>query len=1172
MPDHPTRITYAAAPSFLASETWKEAHKALLSQLPLRNIHWKSASRPSIRTIQELDVTLVPLYTVRDDHTSQIPVTILEKPFMNIYITTCEDLDSYRASVRKQIKDWHSLVTRKKNQEWLILHIVKPDNRNTGGGFFQMKGSVLDKMRADFNVDKRDRCVQLAWSTGHDNPAAWADLFNKIKDGLILAFNSAVAQREEEVKRSESQRQMPGWNFCTFFILKESLASSFEDVNLFEDALLVYDELEASFFQVLRDKNLSWFGTLISPTAKDDSAPLLSVTKKPYRDLILANTISVFDFRAYLLARQCSLLSQQGRIIEVARKSSAFLGAFGRRLREVENTIPEFFIESWTYSSALSVVAQCDDWAQAYHFEGHNLISFNAVKGELLELARNQLDTLGIKSGHLPEKPPFSMGFPHPSWNSAEPTEKRSSKRISNSELLLSLEDADKFYDLFVVITNRAIDMYAKAGRRKFALKLHGSLAALDVHRGRMDVALQTYTSLPAHYAPHTWTSLESFMLSRAIDTHEVLEKSKDRDWIHIMLSFLKTYVEDLGNEMLIPEDDKKTYVSRLVGAMHTAASELDSAYPDHPAWSIRVSANASPADTEDGSLLDVTVENRLPCDVTVDDIAVVLTGRDAERLRFSTSTKTLAPGKTTLQLFCPTSSSGAYLLDSSEIRISHLLLQWTHRPKNKAKSTVVHIPRDPRALDIRLRPPQLIQLGASSTLLVIVCTGRNRVSNASIKLSTSSGVRFKHKEAKLRDPEGVDHTLEAADESFSLNNVEPDTSVSVLMPHTDASAFHAVKVNIEVEYKTGPDSSATRTLRLTRVVSTALPIAVNVQDFFRGTRLFSKFTISTTSHQHVRIRSAQLDCPDEDLEGVTIAGCMSRGIVTVTPAQPANFLFHIDSTGGPVRESLRLLITYRMLREEVESMIRRTVEDVTKESTSQLFQRELMINRLIEALESDASWVEKYGITGELHVPPHPDKNAELDEALSEVKKIMSTSDHSVAALGDWREIVIPVDVPHMNIIAAARLQVLPTPFSTGKASGRSVPLYAGQPMSALLSIHTSFHWGSNEGNQERKYAMRFDVEEMVRDWLVSGRKRGDFTATDGATFTFPITLIALHHGELALPKIAVTPLPIAGELTMGSMALPSTETYQAHGAEKVLVLPRGGRSTFVIDMGRDE
>lgn len=119
-------------------------------------------------------------------------------------------------------------------------------------------------------------------------------------------------------------------------IPQESLASSFEGVNLFEDALWQYDELEVSFYQVLKEKNLSWFGTLITPQPKDDTLPLLSVNKKPYRDLILANTISVFDFRIYLLSRQCALLAKMGRIVEVGKKSTAFLSAFGRRLKEVE--------------------------------------------------------------------------------------------------------------------------------------------------------------------------------------------------------------------------------------------------------------------------------------------------------------------------------------------------------------------------------------------------------------------------------------------------------------------------------------------------------------------------------------------------------------------------------------------------------------------------------------------------------------------------------------------------------------------------------------------------------------------------------------------------------------------------------------------------------------------
>jgi hypothetical protein len=70
----------------------------------------------------------------------------------------------------------------------------------------------------------------------------------------------------------------------------------------------------------------------------------------------------------------------------------------------------------------------------------------------------------------------------------------------------------------------------------------------------------------------------------------------------------------------------------------------------------------------------------------------------------------------------------------------------------------------------------------------------------------------------------------------------------------------------------------------------------------------------------------------------------------------------------------------------------------------------------------------------------------------------------------------------------------------------------------------------------------------------------------------TVPVTLIALHHGELSLPKVVVSPKPLKGEVTMGPLALPNIETHQVHGAEKVLILPRGGRSTFVVEMGESE
>ena len=74
-----------------------------------------------------------------------------------------KDSEAYRTSTRKQIKEWHSSVTQRKNQEWLIVHVVRPDQSVAQGRLFQMKTSVLDKVKADFNVDKKDRsaCVRL---------------------------------------------------------------------------------------------------------------------------------------------------------------------------------------------------------------------------------------------------------------------------------------------------------------------------------------------------------------------------------------------------------------------------------------------------------------------------------------------------------------------------------------------------------------------------------------------------------------------------------------------------------------------------------------------------------------------------------------------------------------------------------------------------------------------------------------------------------------------------------------------------------------------------------------------------------------------------------------------------------------------------------------------------
>ena len=116
-------VTYSAPQPFLSSDQWKQIYSALLEQLPLRNIHWKPQTRPSIRTIQELEVQLVPLDTVRDEHTSQVPYSLLERPLVNIYVVTCE----------VKLRHWVRLIVHKSSRRTATHTKLLPKSRSKTG-------------------------------------------------------------------------------------------------------------------------------------------------------------------------------------------------------------------------------------------------------------------------------------------------------------------------------------------------------------------------------------------------------------------------------------------------------------------------------------------------------------------------------------------------------------------------------------------------------------------------------------------------------------------------------------------------------------------------------------------------------------------------------------------------------------------------------------------------------------------------------------------------------------------------------------------------------------------------------------------------------------------------------------------------------------------------------
>lgn len=88
--------------------------------------------------------------------------------------------------------------------------------------------------------------------------------------------------------------------------------------------------------------------------------------------------------------------------------------------------------------------------------------------------------------GYLPAEAPFTIGLdtiPLPSPTSSEISDGTTQNRgpkISTPELIEALKSRDAFDRLYITTTNKAIQTYGSCGRRRFALKLHASLAALD--------------------------------------------------------------------------------------------------------------------------------------------------------------------------------------------------------------------------------------------------------------------------------------------------------------------------------------------------------------------------------------------------------------------------------------------------------------------------------------------------------------------------------------------------------------------------------------------------------------------------------------------------------------------------------------------------------------------
>ena len=127
--------------------------------------------------------------------------------------------------------------------------------------------------------------------------------------------------------------------------------------------------------------------------------------------------------------------------------------------------------------------------------DGQLSAAFHSAKAELLDLARRQLDKIGVAVGHLPNAVPFSLSLrqqdageervlpalPDELSVTGKGTQSPVQGAITRQELLSAIESREIFDLHYVSLTERVVAGWVSGARHRNVLRLRSILGSLDL-------------------------------------------------------------------------------------------------------------------------------------------------------------------------------------------------------------------------------------------------------------------------------------------------------------------------------------------------------------------------------------------------------------------------------------------------------------------------------------------------------------------------------------------------------------------------------------------------------------------------------------------------------------------------------------------------------------------
>ncbi|EIM19355.1 hypothetical protein WALSEDRAFT_61529 [Wallemia mellicola CBS 633.66] len=943
----------------------------------------------------------------------------------------------------------------------------------------------------DFN---NQRCIQInrLGVNGIEDPNCWDPLIDKLKELTYIGFNTNIQMRLQDVEKSENQINLPGWNFCTFFILKESIALSYIGINLYNEALQIYSQLEQLFHHRLVDNSvISQFADFGGLGDSDDSGDLLSTTKKPYRQMMLSNSISIFDFRLYLFACQAKILGDLlGNIEQVATQSLEFINSFGQTIVSHSKDLKMNFLQYWKFTSSMSVIQQCDKW-----FTEEQKVNdiararvFSQVKAQLYELAISQLKELGVAFGIIPNKYPFIRHLPNTKRDKRIP-------QTSNDQLKWALEQPKEFDKLFVQLCSSGARYYREVGKYKEAWSLDLLVAGLNMERKNFESSLRFFQLLNESEARPSGSSTKVYALLGQVISHSNMNVEKDVKWATAAVDLLKTWSKLDENDSEYTKDllDQTGNWKGFEWLLHELKSYTDTkgeplSIPLEHIFKVSF-MSARPKvhfkDDEDGSALDVSVDNFLPCGITANHVKFTFQSLKDERvIDYSSDNVVLNKGNNLLNTFCLSPANGTFVLAKVVVAFG-IVFEEIIPESMRRQRCFLNIPFDVRALDVQLQRPNDVNIDTSGQVKLKIKSERASIDHAKIRL-TSPDISFKFDNSKLVDngSSNIDH-----DKSITVHNLHSCEWHTIDIPY-ESSDIYSSLVHIHVDY-----STLGKARQFEKIVeyTIELPLSLEVKHTQTSDMIITSADIQANSRSNVRINDIKLQ-PDnraEEFDEFVLAA-----------SEKSSFGFAISNEN---ENDLSLMVKYSTIENEVYDLVHEMVHSAI--SSQNLSQH---VEWITEYIVGHHSWDHcsghEYRMVDDKVLEKKVNGLAFMDEERCTLKDAIITTIEKLPSqevvTQRWSTCTLPIKLPRADVITTACISL----------TNNEKMLRIGEATSITMKLSTK---GEIEG------PLRYELETPLDEWLVSGKVRGEYNHIEG--LEIKVSLLPIKMGLLNLPEVII-------------------------------------------------